>query len=130
MLVSMPFSLYLWKRESLKRRPAVGLYHLEHTPYRAGAHHPYELVVEDFLANFLDLCQGGVRRIYLLGIRVNKAAQVGARAYAPSHFTVSITFCALGKNSSKSSTAGAPTAMVTLSPPTSSRTVKRTLSFS
>jgi hypothetical protein len=61
-----------------------------------------------------------------LGTSVNR---LWKRAYVPFHSTVSITFCALGKNSSKSS-AGASTAMVTLSPSTSSRTMKRTFSFS
>jgi hypothetical protein len=50
----MPFSLSLGKGESLKRRPAVGRYQLEHTPYLSKAYHPNELVVEDFVTNFLE----------------------------------------------------------------------------
>ena len=61
-----------------------------------------------------------------LGSSVNRDTKC---FYEALHCTVSITFCALGKNSSKS-TASASTAMVTLSPSTSSRTMKRTFSFS
>src|SRR5215218_10919892 len=49
-------------------------------------------------------------------------------AYAPSHFTVSRTFCALGKDSSNS-TAGPPKKIVTSCPSTSSRTMKRYFSL-